>query len=146
MDWGKNLGRGRVANLWVSEGTVRELLVIMRTMIMLVFWSLKEKTESRGVRMVSPIKCRRKVEESGDWIKGLRFGSLVTFFFFKKQFQLSVKSRYQIAMTYWGSKSRKYMLYHTSSVIGSIVERKKKCENCFKFMDLIVTVHKCFIR
>lgn len=93
------------------------------------------------MRMVSPIKCRRKVGEAGDWIKGLRFGTLMTCFFFKKQFQLSVKSRYQIAMTYWGSRSRKYILCYTSSVIGTIVERKKKCENCFKFIDLIVIVH-----
>lgn len=33
---------------------------------MLVFWSLEEKTESKDMRMVSPIKRCRKVEEAGD--------------------------------------------------------------------------------
>lgn len=46
---------------------------------MLVFWSLKEKTESRYVKVVSPIKYYSKVEEAEDWKKALEFGTAVTF-------------------------------------------------------------------
>lgn len=98
--WGA--GGGRVANIRVSEGTVR---VRMRTRIMLMFWSLKDKIESRCERVVNPIKCCTKVVEAEDWKRALGFGILVTFFF-KEQFRLSVKSRYQIAMSYWESRSR----------------------------------------